>query len=483
MTTLLHIARCAAALGAAVGYLLTFAAVADAEPLIRLTGVVRSARVEADKIVLKVATPVSTITAHVSPHGIDSRHLADSAVRLAGVWTAGTPGPREPMTQIFAVTSLDIVTRGPRDPFDAPELSLQEVLHLSGREVPLHRVRIAGTVTAQFGGQSVYVSDGRHDIRLQTADAVSFKPGDVITLAGYISRSASPRELVETIVRKTDAVAAPVPIRIDSAGLLKTEHHNMLVRLEATVIRLSVDAHDQDLMLESDGMMFEGELENQDDPVLPTLIPGSRVEVTGIAHVATATSDDPGSLRILLREAADVRVLSRPTWWTVQRALYLLGVMIVGFVAAGGWIVALRRRFPVVERARIESERRYRELFDHAPAGHFVSDGNGTLTACNDAFARLVGFKSADAAIGASADSFHARDEDRGAWRELLHDGTPLQNRKVALRAVDGRVIHALETAVVQTDGHRSVAPRARRPAAAGAEDGSDRPSCGRGRA
>ncbi len=52
-------------------------------------------------------------------------------------------------------------------------------------------------------------------------------------------------------------------------------------------------------------------------------------------------------------------------------------------------------------RAR-ESERNYRSFFEEDLTGDFVADGGGVLTDCNPAFARILGFPSAEAAVGAS---------------------------------------------------------------------------------
>jgi PAS domain S-box-containing protein len=58
----------------------------------------------------------------------------------------------------------------------------------------------------------------------------------------------------------------------------------------------------------------------------------------------------------------------------------------------------------ITERKRAEaltraSEERYRSLFERSPAGMFVALADGRVLQCNDAFARMLGFPSRDAAL------------------------------------------------------------------------------------
>jgi signal transduction histidine kinase len=65
------------------------------------------------------------------------------------------------------------------------------------------------------------------------------------------------------------------------------------------------------------------------------------------------------AFELLLNSPTDVRVLARPSWWTVQHALTVLGGMVLVIIGASVWIVILRRQ--VEERTRrlaIEIQRR-----------------------------------------------------------------------------------------------------------------------------
>jgi signal transduction histidine kinase len=81
---------------------------------------------------------------------------------------------------------------------------------------------------------------------------------------------------------------------------------------------------------------------------LPTIAPGTRLRVTGVCQIDPMPYAElglrVGSVRILTRSPADLVVLTRPPWWTVQRALTAMGGMVVVILGALIWIKQLHRK-------------------------------------------------------------------------------------------------------------------------------------------
>ena len=98
------------------------------------------------------------------------------------------------------------------------------------------------------------------------------------------------------------------------------------------------------------------------------------------------------------------------------------------------------------------NEHRYRELFDEAVLGMYVSTPSGRLIACNPAFARLLGFVSVDAAIGSSLSAVYGSEADRDAFVERVRHQRRLDPMRTRLRRQDGRFIDVLETVVGEFD-------------------------------
>ena len=71
---------------------------------------------------------------------------------------------------------------------------------------------------------------------------------------------------------------------------------------------------------------------------------GSSVMVTGILVDEFDFLEKVTSFKILLRSSNDVRTLRPAAWWTIQRILIALGVLLVGGLLASAWITILRRR-------------------------------------------------------------------------------------------------------------------------------------------
>lgn len=100
------------------------------------------------------------------------------------------------------------------------------------------------------------------------------------------------------------------------------------------------------------------------------------------------------------------------------------------------------------ERTRREleqSERRYRQLFERNVAGTFVTDLDGTVVDCNDAFAEMLGYASAEDARGTDIGQHYAEEEDRSEHLSRLRELGTLADNELRLVSRDGDEIWVLE--------------------------------------
>ncbi len=81
-----------------------------------------------------------------------------------------------------------------------------------------------------------------------------------------------------------------------------------------------------------------------------------------------------------------------------------------------------------------------------------MSDVAGCLRSCNDAFARLIGFDSAAAAIGHDLRSCYANGSDRSAFMERIRRDRRVHDVHGRLRTITGQDRHVLLTGVGQFD-------------------------------
>ena len=179
---------------------------------------------------------------------------------------------------------------------------------------------------------------------------------------------ASPILRVAT-VRKTGQDLLPAAMNLDSAQLSYSGWDATRVSVAATLVQMHTTAGEQILDLESGAITFLARL-NTNAAALPPLIPGSRLQLTGVyaAKSGRLLSSANGAIfELLVNAPEDVTVRSRPPWWTPRRMAMALGVLFFVLLAALLWITQLRRR--VEQRSRqLEEQIGRRKLLEQQRA-------------------------------------------------------------------------------------------------------------------
>ncbi len=79
--------------------------------------------------------------------------------------------------------------------------------------------------------------------------------------------------------------------------------------------------------------------------------PVATVELTGVYLARLDDSRKVQSFQLMLRSPNDIKILTRPSWWTAQRVFWLLAAMGTAFALVLAWVTALRTK-QVGERTR-----------------------------------------------------------------------------------------------------------------------------------
>jgi two-component system cell cycle sensor histidine kinase/response regulator CckA len=98
-------------------------------------------------------------------------------------------------------------------------------------------------------------------------------------------------------------------------------------------------------------------------------------------------------------------------------------------------------------------ELRYHGLFEGTLLGIYASRPEGTLIACNEAFARMLGFASISEAVGTSMSAVYDDSGDRERFLVSVREHGRLEHHRGRLRRRDGGVITVMETVVGEFDG------------------------------
>jgi len=105
-----------------------------------------------------------------------------------------------------------------------------------------------------------------------------------------------------------------------------------------------------------------------------------------------------------------------------------------------------------VEAALLESEERYRRLFEDDLTGDVITSPGGRILACNSAFVRIFGFSSVEEAKSTPIEEMYVFPGERAELLKRLREEGKVESRAGTRRRRDGALIHVVENAVGRTD-------------------------------
>ena len=277
---------------------------------------------------------------------------------------------------IGSMQDISILKPAPEDPFSAPPLEggVRDIRRATASDSP--RRKATGLVIAVWRGDSALLrTDENHVSRIRISSGTAPAVGDFIEAVGMPETDIYTRNLSRAIWRKKPGLApriapasrltsfggpdpCPPPENISVRSLLmdergrtemKPRYHGRLVRLRGVVqnvsepdgrhFRLTLNDHGVDIPVE---LGFEGLSQ-------PAGILGCKVEVTGIcvmdAEVWRPQTPFPRILGFFIvpRTADDIKILSRPPWWTPGRLAAVIGALLAILLAVIAWNILLQK--------------------------------------------------------------------------------------------------------------------------------------------
>ncbi|NOX17991.1 MAG: PAS domain S-box protein [Chlorobi bacterium] len=101
-----------------------------------------------------------------------------------------------------------------------------------------------------------------------------------------------------------------------------------------------------------------------------------------------------------------------------------------------------------ISKAYIESERRYKRLFENAPIGMYRSNEKGEIILANKKLLEILGYNSVeDLAKNLTAYELYPENENREKFIELIQANGSIQNFQTKLIKKDGEIIDVIENA------------------------------------
>ena len=326
---------------------------------------------------------VALYDANGGTNGVALKRYENALVRLRGCLFASWDGATHQVNvgEVRMFSPLVTVDEpAPADAFAVTPKRAADLLLFDPQASALRRVKISGQIVHEREGE-YYAMDGKSGFRFIPKETVSLGIGDLVGVVGFPSLMGPSPVLQEALARKTGAAPLPDARPLDAESLFRAANDATRVRVEAVLLNLSADQ--RTLELQAGLRRFIARLDGGGNsaaspPASPEAgwlrdldVPlGSRLELTGVyaGHGGNRTTDtEVANFELLLDSPADIRVLARPPFWTLQRLLILVGALLGVLGLALVWIRLLHHK--VQQRsAQLQKEMHDREQAEHQRA-------------------------------------------------------------------------------------------------------------------
>jgi signal transduction histidine kinase len=263
---------------------------------------------------------------------------------------------------------LTVDQPAPADLFSTPRKTLADLLLFDPQASVFQRVKISGQII-HAREPEYFVMNANNGLRFITKKPVELAVGDLVQVVGFPELGSASPVLREAVVRRTGHAILPEANEPPPADLIRAEYDSTLVRVKALLVDRKDTPAEQVLEMRMGLRTFLARL----TPAAASIraIPvGSKLELTGV-YVGQggnrAVGQGIASFELLLNSPADIQVLARPPWWTLQRLLIIVGALACVLAATVLWITQLHRQ--VEERtAELEKQIQERQRIEHQRA-------------------------------------------------------------------------------------------------------------------
>jgi signal transduction histidine kinase len=280
----------------------------------------------------------------------NARRLICATVRVQGVCRTRFNRKRQLRAPYLSVSSsANIVVEAPA-PGNPVAVSMASLLQFNSEGYYGRRVEVRGVVTEQKG-ESLFIQDQGATLYVKSHQTTPVVPGDVVKVIGFPVLGQYAPVLEDAEFQRVGHEAPPVPVEVGIGQLLSDNYDLVLVRLRGRLMN-RVDRYDEEvLVLESENLILSAHLDTaKTDNRISQLQNGSELELTGVclaqpmANWNPSLPSHPEAFQLLLRSADDVVVLHNPSWWTLTRLCWVMGMLSVVLLAGFAWVFVLDRR-------------------------------------------------------------------------------------------------------------------------------------------
>jgi signal transduction histidine kinase len=295
----------------------------------------------------------------------DGPSLVDAELRIRGLAAGAINDHRQlvyPYLRAIDGNAVTVIQSALANPFDTKTTPLTLLFDFARTGTVSHRVKISGTALGPLIQGSVFLRQENRSLRVFTSTPLpDIQAGDQVEALGFPEMGRFSAVLADATLQVTSQDnSLPPPIKPDlkqiNSGALDAD----LVSIEGTVIQ----------HLDNDNV-FIVRTPNETLRVIahgwkiPKVALGSQARFTGIWLVTDVRSGkrsyrvSPGAHELWLRSAADVTILSEPSWWSSEKLSIMLGIVAGAGLLVLIWAAILQRQ--VARQVRIIEVKAQRE--------------------------------------------------------------------------------------------------------------------------
>ena len=340
----------------------------------------RRDEIDASTIQLLVKDGATILNAAITDNATNAINvisLLGAQLRMTGVMLPPN-GARQIISNHLSIQpdGLQIISPPPTDIFNVPSLNFDSPL-TPGEIVRMDSRRFDGVVLATWDGNRIMLAGSRHRRVKATLALDDELPavGQHVSVVGFPDTDLYNINLLyarcKAISGAIEDINVPKPISTTLRQLLTDDYgrpringysHGRLLRISGTV--LDIQPSLSLFSLNSDEITIPIDCSASPEAIA-NLETNSRVEVTVLAVLETESWRESialpqtRGLKLILRSAQDINVISRPPWWTPARltaAIITLLFAIVFIITANRIINKIVMRRKISERTRLAVE-------------------------------------------------------------------------------------------------------------------------------
>lgn len=296
---------------------------------VQVRGIVRSVSVDRTSwpetvLAMTVASGDGRFNVRVPiSHEQDFSSWIDAEVAVEGVCGSLFNNQRQLIGVLFYVPDLRFI----RVETQERNVPISSLMRFSPGGGSRHRVRVQGIVTYQQMGRTLFIQAEGRGLRVLTQQATPLAIGDVVDVLGFPATGESAPVLENAAFHRVSQTAAAQPVPLD-LSVPWEQYDGALVQLEAKLLHLEDSPDGARLLLQQGDHVFEAVMQSKAPGDVSSIRVNSQLRLTGICLVRNGGLwSTPQSFRLLLRSPQDLSVLHAPSWWSLRKALWLLGIV------------------------------------------------------------------------------------------------------------------------------------------------------------